>query len=136
MKMSSTSPEQIINELQRKLDIWMWLVVLWEWTHWILGIAGITFSALNAAPEDWIGRPWHQLFSIATTVCLGVMAFTNPQVRSSRYMRSYVLLDTGLRAYKCDVIDIKGLLVEHRRSEELLTEGGELPAKKEPPSVT
>lgn len=109
--------------------------MLWEWTHWILGIAGITFSALNAAPEKFFRDEWHQFFSIATTVCLGIIAFTNPQIRSSRYLRSYVLLDTGLRAYKCDVIDIKALLIEHRRAEELLTEGGELPSKKDPASV-
>ena len=119
--MATNFPDNtLIDELQQKLNVWYWNAVTWERVHWLFGILGITFSALSAA--QFVRAEYASAFAVATTVCLGVLAFANPQGRSARYLRSYRVLDTALREFKNDLRSLKDILEEHRRAEDLLTE--------------
>jgi hypothetical protein len=124
----TTAPadEALVKELQRKLDVWHWNAVTWEWVHWLFGIMGVAFSALSAA--EYIQDEVASSFAVATTICLGVLGFANPQRRSARYIRSYRVLDTALREFKNSSRTLEDMLKEHRRAEDLLneTEGAEI----------
>jgi hypothetical protein len=112
--------EELVAELQRKLDVWHWIGVLWEWVHWIVGVLGIACSAVGSASESqYEGRG----FAITATVCFGILGFANPQRRSARFLLAYRLVDTALREFRCGLIPTQALLAEHRRAEELLDEG-------------
>jgi hypothetical protein len=88
--------------------------------HWIVGVAGIAASAIGSGIESrYDGR----VYAIVATVCFGILGFANPQKRSSRFLQAYRLVDAALREYRCELIDLRTLLIEHRHAEELLNEG-------------
>jgi hypothetical protein len=119
--MGNTPPDSVlVSEMQRKLDVWYWNAVVWERAHWLFGILGVAFSALSAA--KYIRPEFASGFAVATTICLGIIAFANPQLRSARYLRSYRILETSLREYRNFLRSLEDLLKEHRRAEDLLNE--------------
>lgn len=110
----------VAAELQRKLDVWFYWGVVWEWIHWIVGVAGIAASAMGSGiGPDENGR----IFAVVATICFGILGFANPQKRSSRYLQAYRAVDTILREFRCGIVQLPALLQEHRRAEQLLNDG-------------
>jgi len=111
---------ELVAELQHKLNVWFFVGVFWEYVHWIVGVTGIAASAIGSGIESrYDGR----VYAIVATVCFGILGFANPQKRSSRFLQAYRLVDAALREYRCGLIDLRALLTEHRHAEELLNEG-------------
>lgn len=111
---------ELVAELQRKLDVWFFVGVFWEWVHWIVGVLGIAASAVGSGIES---RDDGRVYAIIATVCFGILGFANPQKRSSRFLQAYRVVDTTLREFRCGVIQLPALLAEHRRAEQLLDDG-------------
>lgn len=118
--MSAVVQSDIVDELQHKLKLWFNMSVFCDWSHWIVGVLGISFSALSAA--KYINNEWASGFAVAATICFGIIGFANPQKFASRYIRAYRILDSALREYRFNELDKKGLLAEHRRAEEILND--------------
>jgi hypothetical protein len=117
---ASSTGTTVEEELQRKLDVWYWNGVFWERVHWVVGILGVAFSALSAARD--VTTYLAPSFAIAATICLGIITFANPQIRSARFLRSYRVLDSALREYRNSLRDLADLLQVHSRAEALLNE--------------
>jgi hypothetical protein len=125
------SEDELVTELKCKLNVWYGVGVLWERVHWVIGVLGIACSAIaSSVTADGNAR----VFAIVATVCLGILGFANPQKRSARYFQAYRLVDTAMREFRCGLIPVQQLLVEHRRAEELLNEADTHDPMPQPPA--
>ncbi|PSR52735.1 hypothetical protein AHMF7605_03950 [Adhaeribacter arboris] len=122
--------DDLIIKLQQKLDLWLKLSMLWANTYWIIGILGLTMSALATADflklvdsnKYQIHFNFAPVFSIISTICFGILGFANPQRRTARYIRSYRILETSKLEYLHGNLSVLGLLKKYKEAELLLNE--------------
>lgn len=113
--------DEVIKQLEDKVNFWFGLHSLCKWIHWIVGILGVTMSTLAASSA--VHKDVLPYLSVVAAVCFGIMGFVNPQKQAALFIRAYRLLEPAIREYKFSDLTLKELLNVHKMAEDLLNDG-------------
>ncbi|HTE26967.1 hypothetical protein [Flavitalea sp.] len=90
--------EKLIKDLTYKADCWLRMSNRYAAIHWSVGCLGILSSALAAST---IFHPTvTTVFSIISTICIGIIGFVNAQQKGDHFLRGFRILEPAVKKYE------------------------------------
>jgi hypothetical protein len=108
----------VVKQITDRHKAWFNYFRLWNKVYWIFGILSATCSALAAA--DKVVGHTAPGFAVFSSICIAILAFTNPQRRANGYVAAWRVLGSALLTYETGESSISELIAAVDRGEAII----------------
>lgn len=114
----TSSPKEYPAEVKSRLTCWYKLYRRANFTHYTVGIIGVTASALAAVDVGEASR----FLAAISAVCIAVLGLVKPERKYIKFVRAWRTLDAAAMKYRYGKADLDALLAAMEQGERCITE--------------
>lgn len=117
--MANEEVAMVVDKISDRHAAWFGYFQKWRATFWVCGILAATASALAASSVAGRAAPY---FAVASSVCIAILGFTNPQRRANAYVAAWRIVGSALLRYAAGESAVSDLVSAVDRGEAIIGE--------------
>lgn len=106
--MAESTPREIPPEILRRLSDWRYWEKVHRSVHTAVGLVGVVSGV--AVGARFVAEGLASDFAFVSLCCLAVLSFLKPDVKARHYGRAVGMLESAVRRYSFQLIELKDLL--------------------------
>lgn len=118
------------DQVSGRLHVWVQKRQLYIFTHYSVGIIGLFASV---AAGSGLFSTWASIFAFVSTLCIAILAFSNPRKEYSKFARASRVLDLAVLRYQHHQMELQDLLNAVELGEKIIekAESDDLPSAQQ-----
>jgi hypothetical protein len=125
--MENIDPRAVPPQVSQLLETWVQKRQLYNFTHYSVGIVGLFASV---AAGSGLFSPYASIFAFISTLCIAVLAFSNPRKEYGKFARAGRVLHMAVLRYQLREIELRDLINAVEQGEKIIekAESDDLPS--------